>query len=144
MWIFKKSGHLYLQCAILKMCKSHYKIQIIEIECIKLFYISIVDWKISVIGWTHGTTNNINIWIFIPYDFIYETSCKFYIPQPLARGYWTHNKFHNTAYGMKIHLRFFLSHELTWNEQITTWSKFLPQIGQDYNKTWFLFVWELV
>ena len=43
----------------------------------------------------------------------------FYIPEPLARGYKTHNEFHNTSYGMKIHLRFFLSHELTRNEQIT-------------------------
>ena len=49
----------------------------------------------------------------------YETSCAFYIPEPLARGYKTHNEFHNTSYGMKIHLRFFLSHELTRNEQIT-------------------------
>ena len=43
----------------------------------------------------------------------YETSCVFYIPEPLARGYKTHNEFHNTSYGMKIHLRFFLSHELS-------------------------------
>ena len=49
----------------------------------------------------------------------YETSCVFYIPEPLARGYKTHNEFHNTSYGMKIHLRFFLSHEVTRNEQIT-------------------------
>ena len=62
----------------------------------------------------------------------YEKSCVFYIPEPLARGYKTHNEFHNmargykthnsfhnTSYGMKIHLRFFLSHELTRNEQIT-------------------------
>ena len=49
----------------------------------------------------------------------YETSCVFYIPEPLARGYKTHNEFHNTSYGMKIHLRFFLSHELKRNEQIT-------------------------
>ena len=49
----------------------------------------------------------------------YETSCVFYIPEPLARGYTTHNEFHNTSYGMKIHLRFFLSHELTRNEQMT-------------------------
>ena len=49
----------------------------------------------------------------------YKTSCVFYIPEPLARGYKTHNEFHNTLYGMKIHLRFFLSHELTRNEQIT-------------------------
>ena len=34
----------------------------------------------------------------------YETSCVFYIPEPLARGYKTHNEFHNTSYGMKIHL----------------------------------------
>ena len=26
----------------------------------------------------------------------YETSCVFYIPEPLARGYKTHNEFHNT------------------------------------------------
>ena len=49
----------------------------------------------------------------------YETRCVFYIPSPEARGYKTHNSFHNTSYGMKIHLRFFLSHELTRNEHIT-------------------------
>ena len=53
----------------------------------------------------------------------YETSCVFYIPEPLARGYKAHNEFHNTSYEMKIHLRFFLSHELIWNEQITTWNR---------------------
>ena len=41
----------------------------------------------------------------------YETSCVFSIPEPLARGYKTHNNFHNSLYGMKIHLRFFLLHE---------------------------------
>ena len=67
----------------------------------------------------------------------YETSCVFYIPEPLASCVFyipeplascvfyipeplAHNEFHNTSYGMKIHLRFFLSHELTRNEQITT------------------------
>ena len=50
----------------------------------------------------------------------YETSCVFHIPEHLASGYKTHNKFHNAWYGMKIHLRFFLSHELTRNVQITT------------------------
>ena len=59
----------------------------------------------------------------------YETSCVFYIPEPLARGYKTHNEFHNTSYGMKIHLRFFLSHELTRNEQITRWNRRFPRIG---------------
>ena len=54
---------------------------------------------------------------------------EFYIPlpedqgyktEPLVRGYKTH-KFHNTPYiGMKIHLRFFSSHELIGNEDITT------------------------
>ena len=39
----------------------------------------------------------------------------FYIPEPLARGYKTHNEVHNTSYGIKIHLKFFLSHELTQN-----------------------------
>ena len=60
----------------------------------------------------------------------YETSCVFYTPEPLARGYKTH-EFHNTSYGMKIHLRFFLSHELTRNEQIITWNRPFPQIGTD-------------
>ena len=43
----------------------------------------------------------------------YETSCVFYITEPQARAYKTHHKFYNTWYGMKIHLRFFFSHELT-------------------------------
>ena len=55
----------------------------------------------------------------------YETSCVFYIHEPLARGYRIHNEFHNTSYGMKIHLRFFLSHELTRNQQMTTLNRFL-------------------
>ena len=38
-------------------------------------------------------------------EFSFHTSCVFYIPEPLARGYNAHNKFHNTSYGMKIHLR---------------------------------------
>ena len=38
--------------------------------------------------------------------------------EPLARGYKTHNEFHNILYGMKIHLRFFLSHELTRKDEI--------------------------
>ena len=37
-------------------------------------------------------------WIFISYS-IYEMSCVFYIPEPLARGYKTHNSFHK--YRMK-------------------------------------------
>ena len=45
-----------------------------------------------------------------------------------ARGYKTHNSFHNTSYGMKIHLRFFLSHELTRNEQITRLNRLFPRI----------------
>ena len=50
----------------------------------------------------------------------YKMSCVFYIPVPLARGYKTHNEFHNTLYGIKIYLRFFLSYEFKCNEQITT------------------------
>ena len=38
----------------------------------------------------------------------YETRCVFYIPSPEARGYKTHNSFHNTSYGMKIHLRSYM------------------------------------
>ena len=38
----------------------------------------------------------------------YETRCVFYIPSPEARGYKTHNSFHNTSYGMKIHLRSYI------------------------------------
>ena len=64
----------------------------------------------------------------------YETSCVFYIPEPLARGYKTHNEFHNTSYGMKIHLRFFLSHELTRNEQITRWNRLFPRIGDGWRR----------
>ena len=37
-------------------------------------------------------------WIFISYGF-YETSCVFYIPEPLAKGYKTHKEFHK--YRMK-------------------------------------------
>ena len=64
----------------------------------------------------------------------YETSCVFYIPEPLARGYKTHNEFHNTSYGIKIHLRFFLSHELTRNEQITRWNRHFPRIGDGWRR----------
>ena len=39
----------------------------------------------------------------------YETRCVFYIPSPEARGYKTHNSFHNTSYGMKIHLRSYMT-----------------------------------
>ena len=39
----------------------------------------------------------------------YETRCVFYIPSPEARGYKTYNSFHNTSYGMKIHLRSYIS-----------------------------------
>ena len=66
---------------------------------------------------------------------IYETSCVFYIPEPLARGYKTHNEFHNTSYWMKIHLRFFLSHELTRNEQITRWNRLFPRIGDGWRRS---------
>ena len=38
----------------------------------------------------------------------YETRCVLYIPSPEARGYKTHNSFHNTSYGMKIHLRSYM------------------------------------
>ena len=61
-----------------------------------------------------------------------ETSCVLYIPEPLAREYKTHNEFHNTMYGMKIHLRFFLSHALTRNEHITTWNRLFLRIGTNY------------
>ena len=64
----------------------------------------------------------------------YETSCVFYIPEPLARGYKTHNEFHNTSYGMKIHLRFFLSHKLTRNEQIRRWNGLFPRIGDGWRR----------
>ena len=47
----------------------------------------------------------------------------------VARGYKTHNEFHNTSHGMKIHLRFFLSHELTRNEQMTRGNRPFPRIG---------------
>ena len=39
----------------------------------------------------------------------HEMSFVFYIPSPEARRYKTHNLFHYTLYGMKIHLRFFMS-----------------------------------
>ena len=71
----------------------------------------------KVIKYTHNLYRISNEFSF--HTMYYETSCVFYIPEPLARGYKTHNEFHNTSYGMKIHLRFFLSHELTQNEQIT-------------------------
>ena len=44
----------------------------------------------------------------------YETRCVFYIPSPEARGYKTHNSFHNTSYGMKIHLRSYMYISLKW------------------------------
>ena len=48
-------------------------------------------------------------WIFIPYDLLWNSLCVLY---PLARGsgYKTHNSFHNTSYGMKIHLRSYMYH----------------------------------
>ena len=38
----------------------------------------------------------------------YETRWVFYIPSPEAWGYKTHNSFHNTSYGIKIHLRSYI------------------------------------
>ena len=64
----------------------------------------------------------------------YETSCAFYIPEPLARGYETHNEFHNTSYWMKIHLRFFLSHELTRNKQIRRLNRLFPIIRDGWHR----------
>ena len=56
-------------------------------------------------------------WIFIPYDVLWNSLCVLYplargsgiyIPSPEARGYKTHNSFHNTSYGMKNHLRSYM------------------------------------
>ena len=41
----------------------------------------------------------------------YETRCVFYIPSPRLGDMKTHNSFRKTSYEMKIHLRFFLSHD---------------------------------
>ena len=38
----------------------------------------------------------------------HETCCVFYLPSPEAQGYKTH-EFHNTSYGMKIHLIFYIN-----------------------------------
>ena len=38
----------------------------------------------------------------------FETHYVLYIPSAEARGYKTHNSFHNTSYGMKIHLRSYM------------------------------------
>ena len=51
-------------------------------------------------------------WIFIPYDVLWNSLCV-----PEARGYETHNSFHNTSYGMKIHLRSYIY------IQIVRWAK---------------------
>ena len=48
----------------------------------------------------------------------YETRCVFYIPSPEARGYKTHNSFHNTSYGMKIHLRSYISFHLIFLRKV--------------------------
>ena len=59
--------------------------------------------------------NNIDViyigseWILISYG-IYETSCVFYIPEPLARGYKIRNEFRKYRMKFKFHVRFFLSH----------------------------------
>ena len=45
---------------------------------------------------------------FLFHTMYYETRCVFYIPSPEARGYKTHYSFHNTSYGMKIHLRSYI------------------------------------
>ena len=55
-------------------------------------------------------------WIFIPYNVLWNKLCFLYpwaSGEPLARGYKTHNTFHNTSYGMKIHLRSYISDTLT-------------------------------
>ena len=62
----------------------------------------------------------------------YEMCCVFNIPEPLAKKN-PHNEFHNTSYGMKIHLWFVLSHELTRNEQISRWNRLFPQIGDGWH-----------
>ena len=54
----------------------------------------------------------------------YETRCVFYIPSPEARGYKTHNSFHNTSYGMKIHLRSYIQCILDIsNHKLSTFSQ---------------------
>ena len=89
-----------------------------------------------IAGKCHGSVNKYRISNeFSFHTMYYETSCVFYIPEPLARGYKTHNEFHNTSYGMKIHLRFFLSHELTRNEQITRWNRLFPRIGDGWRRS---------
>ena len=65
----------------------------------------------------------------------YETSYMFYIPEHLAREYKTHNEFHNSSYGMKIHLRFFLSLELKQIEQINTWNRLFRKLETDNAET---------
>ena len=61
----------------------------------------------------------------------FDSTGVFYIPEPLVRGYKTHNEFYNSSYGMKIHLRFFLSHELTRNEQKQDGIVFFRESGTD-------------
>ena len=44
--------------------------------------------------------------------------CVFIYLQALARGYKTHKEFHNTSYEMKIHFKFFSSHDNSKNINI--------------------------
>ena len=48
----------------------------------------------------------------ISFHTMYYETRVFHIPSPEARGYKTHNLFHNTSYGMKIHLRSYICHDV--------------------------------
>ena len=56
--------------------------------------------------WVHVRKRISNEFSF--HTMYYETTCVFYITSPEARGHKTHNEFHNTSYGMKIHLRSYI------------------------------------
>ena len=47
-------------------------------------------------------------WIFIPYDVLWNSLCVFIFPRQRLGDIKTHNSFHNTSYGMKIHLRSYI------------------------------------
>ena len=59
--------------------------------------------------------------------------------EPLARGYKTHNEFHDTSYEMYIHLRFFSSHKLTQYEKKQDKKDIFRESGTDDTIAWLLY-----
>ena len=106
-WYVGEGGHkcfTKITCSYIhvhvSLCKSCHGFSN-EAICLR----NLVRCNILVMLYTYRISNEFSF-----HTTYYETSCVFYIPEHLASGYKTHNEFHNTSYGMKIHLRFFLAH----------------------------------